>query len=231
MQIMPNNKSKRRTAGRRSRKGAEYSAERLMLAALDLFSRRDFSTVTIKDIAKVSEVNAALIYYYYESKEDLFRAAIEFAIKKALEHYQELRQKHMDPVYLVNEWFRSNLEGATLIRKLVKIMLDYAGSELKLSSVDRMIKEFYTVEEDAILANGIRHGMAQGIFRNVDADRLAKFVSVHLDGIMVASIIRKGFNVERALRDLQGTLWNYLECDVGQPGTKLRRRSGSSKAI
>jgi len=85
MQVMPNNNPKKRAAGRRPRKGSEYSAERLMRAALDLFSRRDFSTVTIKDIAKASDVNAALIYYYYDSKEDLFRAAIEFAIKMALE--------------------------------------------------------------------------------------------------------------------------------------------------
>ena len=231
MQVMPNNNPKKRAAGRRPRKGSEYSAERLMRAALDLFSRRDFSTVTIKDIAKASDVNAALIYYYYDSKEDLFRAAIEFAIKKALDRSHDLREKHTDPVYLMNEWFRSNLEIASLIRQLVKIMLDYAGSELPLPSVDKLIKEFYSVEEDAILANSICRGIAQGIFRNVDATRLAKFVSVHLDGIMVASIIRGGFSIEKALLDLQRILWNYLEYDAGKPAMKLRRRNGSSKTI
>lgn len=201
-----------------------------MLAALDLFSRRDFSTVTIKDIAKASDVNAALIYYYYESKEDLFRAAIEFAIKKALRRSDELRQKHTDPVYLINGWFRSNLEIAGLIRQLVKIMLDYAGSELALASVDALIKEFYSVEEDAILANSIRRGSAQGIFKNVDATRLAHFVSVHLDGIMVASIIREDFNIESALIDLQEILWSYIKHDAELPMTRLRRRTGASKS-
>jgi hypothetical protein len=56
-------------------------------------------------------------------------------------------------------------------------------------------------------------------------------VSVHLDGIMVASIIRGRFNIEKALLDLQQILWNYLEFDAGKPVMKLRRRNGSSKTI
>src|SRR6185437_13411755 len=148
----------RRAGGRRSRKRSDYSAERLMSAALELFSRKDFNAVTIKDIAAASDVNTALIYYYYESKEDLFRAAIEFAISKAMERSQELRQKYNDPIYLINEWFRSNLEVATVIRQLVKIMLDYAGADNSLPSVDKLIKEFYRVEEGDILAGSIDRG-------------------------------------------------------------------------
>jgi AcrR family transcriptional regulator len=228
MQIMLNRHSKGRAAGRRSRKSSEYSAERLMRAALDLFSRHDFSSVTIKDIAKASDMNTALIYYYYDSKEDLFRAAIEFAIKTALERSYELCDKHADPVYLIKEWFRSNHEFANLIRQLVKIMLDYAGSGHSLPSVDTLVKEFYTVEQSAILANGIRRGIAKGIFRDVNPTSIARFVSVHLDGIMVASIIRSKFNIEKALFDLQNVLWYYLGYDDGQSAPK--RRSRVSKA-
>src|SRR6185437_4372266 len=200
---------------------SDYSAERLMSAALELFSRKDFNAVTIKDIAAASDVNTALIYYYYESKEDLFRAAIEFAISKAMERSQELREKHNDPIYLINEWFRSNLEVATVIRQLVKIMLDYAGADNSLPSVDKLIKEFYRVEEGDILAGSIDRGISQGVFRNVDSASIANFVSVHLDGIMVASMIRAEFKIEKALSDLRGMLWHYLEHE--EKGTQRRR--------
>ena len=190
-----------------------------MRVALDLFSRRDFNAVTIKDIARASGGNTALIYYYYESKEDLFRAAIEFAIKKAMERSHELREKHDDPIYLINEWFSSNLEVANLIRQLVKIMLDYAGADNSLPSVDKLVKEFYRVEERVILADSIERGIARGAFRRVDSASIANFVSVHLDGIMVASIIRAEFKIEKALSDLRSVLWHYLEYDE-----KSRRR-------
>ena len=181
-----------------------------MRTALELFARHDFSTVTIKDIAAESGVNTALIYYYYDSKEDLFRAAIEFAIKKALERYTELREKHSDPEYLINEWFRSNLEMAKLIRQLVKIMLDYSSSETSIASVEALIKQFYVMEEQKILVESIERGMAQGIFKAGDAAKIARFVSIHLDGVMVASIIRRNFNIKRALNELRDILWLYL---------------------
>ncbi len=196
-----------------------------MRAALDLFSRRDFSTVTIKDIARASNVNTALIYYYYDSKEHLFCAAIEFAIKKALERSYELRKKHTDPVYLINEWFRSNLEFANLIRQLVKVMLDYAGNENPVASVDKLIKEFYRVEERVILANSIALGVKSKMFNDVNPIRAASFVSVHLDGIMVASMIRTNFNIEKALSDLRSIFWNYLRYDPDKSTASSPRRS------
>jgi AcrR family transcriptional regulator len=195
---------------RRVRRGPQYSADKLMRTALELFARHDFSTVTIKDIASASGVNTALIYYYYDSKEDLFRAAIEFAIKKALERYTELREKHSEPEYLINEWFRSNLEMAKLIRQLVKIMLDYSSSETSIASVEALIKQFYVMEEQKILVESIERGMAQGIFKAGDAAKIARFVSIHLDGVMVASIIRRNFNIKRALNELRDILWLYL---------------------
>jgi DNA-binding transcriptional regulator YbjK len=54
--------------------------EELAAVALDLFAERNFAAVTIKDIASALGVNTALIYYYFDSKEDLFRAAIESAL-------------------------------------------------------------------------------------------------------------------------------------------------------
>jgi AcrR family transcriptional regulator len=198
---------------RRSRRDAEYSADKLMRTALELFARHDFSTVTIKDIASASGVNTALIYYYYDSKEDLFRAAIEFAIKKALSRFTELRDKHTEPQYLINEWFHSNLETAKLIRQLVKIMLDYSSSETRIASVEALVKQFYVMEEEKILAQSIRQGMEDGIFKAGDAAKIARFVSIHLDGIMVASIIRRNFNLKKALADLKHILWIYLGAD------------------
>lgn len=195
---------------RRSKRDAEYSADKLMRTALELFARHDFSTVTIKDIASASGVNTALIYYYYDSKEDLFRAAIEFAIKKAMSRFTELCDKHTEPEYLINEWFHSNLEMAKLIRQLVKIMIDYSSSETRIASVEALIKQFYVMEEEKILAQSIRRGMAKGIFKAGDATKMARFVSIHLDGIMVASIIRRNFNLKSALTDLKNVLWIYL---------------------
>lgn len=78
--------------GRKQQTNEHFTrADELMWAALDLFAERDFASVTIKDIAHAIGVNTALIYYYFESKEDLFRATVENAVVRALDNYKTLR--------------------------------------------------------------------------------------------------------------------------------------------
>jgi AcrR family transcriptional regulator len=180
-----------------------------MTVALELFAQRGFSAVTIKDIAKSAKINSALLYYYFESKEDLFKASIELAILDALDNYARLKEKHTNPIDLINDWFENNVEMASPLRKLVKVMLDYTNSQAELASVDALIKRFYK-EEMSILSSSIRQGMAMGLFESVDAARAAEFASVHLDGIMTASMIRPGLDLGDAVAELKHTFWRRL---------------------
>jgi AcrR family transcriptional regulator len=188
---------------------ANGQAEKLMKVAMELFSRRDFASITIKDIAGAAHINSALIYYYFKSKEDLFRAMMENAILQALENYAKLKTRHSDPVDMIDDWFDNNVQMSALIRQLVKIMLDYCHSSTRIASVDTLIRRFYK-EETGIVAAGVRHGIAKGIFQHVDADRIARFVSVHLDGIMVAAMVRPNFDVPSAIADLRQIFWHRL---------------------
>lgn len=185
-------------------------ADDLMLAALDLFSKRDVSRVTIKDVAAVANVNSALIYYYFDDKDHLFRAALAFAIRKALTEYRELYEGQNDPSHVLSAYFRHTLELATPIRQLVKIMLDYSADTDRASTIQDLIDEYYRVERDCILIYNIQRGIDMGVFNKVDPARLAHFISVYLDGLMVASAIRTGFDLEEGMRDLEDMVWNRL---------------------
>jgi AcrR family transcriptional regulator len=184
-------------------------ARAIAAVALDLFAERDFSTVTLKDIASRAGINPALVYYYFEDKEDLFRFSIESAIFAALDHYGRIDDEHEHPVDLINGWFDNNLALSRTIANLLKIKLDYSRSRLRLRSVDRLIRKFYE-DECRILADAISKGVARRLFRKIEAERLALFVSSHLDGIMVASIIRPGFDLAGSLGDLRALLFEYL---------------------
>lgn len=208
--------------GKKNRLGAAARADELTSAALDLFAERDFASVTIKDIAQATNVNTALIYYYFKSKEDLFRATIESSVTQALENYKQLREKHEDPVDLIDDWFNNNLQLSEPIRKLVKIMLDYSCSQISSPTIDAAVQAFYD-EECSILSDSIRRGIELGVFQPVDPDRVALFVSTHLDGIMVAAMIRPDFDLEAAMHDLRELLWRHL--GVSERGKAARRKS------
>ena len=169
--------------------------------------------VTIKDIARTAKVNSALIYYYFKDKEDLFRVMIEHAILQALDNYGRLKARHTDPTDLINDWFENNLEMSVLMRKLVKIMIDYSHSSVRVASVETLIRRFYKVET-SIISTGVRQGVARGIFKGVDPERTALFISVHLDGIMVASMVRPNFDITAAMNELRRVFWQRVSHPV-----------------
>ncbi len=200
---------KRARKSGRAADGSPDSAERLLAGALELFAARDFAAVTIKDIAKAAGVTTALIYYYYDDKEALFRASLEHAVARALDNYRHLRENQPDPVGLITDWLETNVQFSKPIRELLKIMLDYRGSRSQKAVVDRIIKQFYD-EECSILSTAIRQGIEQGLFRPVDHDRAALFASTQIDGIFVRSMIHKNFDLAAGMATFKAMLWEHL---------------------
>lgn len=202
----------------RAANGIDRSRE-IMTAALQLFAERGFADVTIKDIAGRLRINTALIYYYFRNKEDLFRACLEAAVYDAMASYDSIRGADNHPVERINSWFDSNLKLAPSISSMVKVMVDYASCSLRLPSVDRLIRRFYD-EECRLLARAFSEGIASGVFRSVDSDRLARFVSTHLDGIMVAAIIRPDLDINEAVATLRGILFDSLGYNATAKGRR-----------
>jgi AcrR family transcriptional regulator len=61
----------------RTPKVVEDRREQIIDAALLVFSQKGFERTTNKDIAQAAGITAGLIYHYFESKEELLKAAIE----------------------------------------------------------------------------------------------------------------------------------------------------------
>jgi len=192
----------------RSRKKVGRSDE-LILTATDLFMEHGFESVTIKDIANSLGVNTALIYYYFKNKEDLLRATIESLSDQTLATYAKIHQKHEHPRDAINDWIDTNVQLQEPIRKLVKISLDYRGLRQKSKLIDKAIDRFYE-KEMQILTQVIKTGVDSKAFQKVDADKLAAFISLHLDGIMVASIIRPEIDSTVAMEYLREMVFSIF---------------------
>jgi AcrR family transcriptional regulator len=59
--------------------------QQILGAALALFAEQGLEGATSKDIAERAEVTHGLIYFYFKTKEDLFKAAFEYALERALD--------------------------------------------------------------------------------------------------------------------------------------------------
>jgi AcrR family transcriptional regulator len=190
----------------------EHSAgrgDKFLTTALDLFAERNFASVTIKDIAKALGVNTALIYYYFDSKTDLFRATIEYAIARAFENVRALDDKSADPPTIIAAWLSNHVNKYAEIHRFVKVALDFRGAHEGDPGIASAIESFY-VEERKLLSKIIRAGVKQGLFKPVDPNRMAQFISTYLDGCMVRLVILPDFDLTVAVRDLHRCVLEQL---------------------
>src|ERR1700688_81473 len=64
-------------SARSARPSADPTRERILTAALDLFSERSFEGATTREIAVRAGVTQPLLNYHFRSKDELWRAAVD----------------------------------------------------------------------------------------------------------------------------------------------------------
>jgi AcrR family transcriptional regulator len=62
---------------RRTRPSADATRERILTAALDVFSERGFDGASTREIAERAGVTQPLLNYHFSSKDELWRAAVD----------------------------------------------------------------------------------------------------------------------------------------------------------
>lgn len=179
--------------------------------SLDLFAERGFSAVTTKDIADATGFNPALIYYYFGSKEELFRAAVAQAVEGAFHQFRIAREGLKHPRAIIYGWLDNHIKEYETIAKLIKISIDYAKISKRNSRIDHAIRRFYEDERDVLRA-ALADGIKRGDFRKVDVDETASFISTYLDGVFARAMILKDFKPIQSIGELRSFLSAYLDC-------------------
>jgi len=118
-------------------------------------------------------------------------------------------------------WLANHVNKYAEIHRFVKIALDFRGAHEGDPDIASAIEGFY-VEERKLLSKIIREGIKQGLFKPVDPNRMAQFISTHLDGCMVRSVILSDFDLDGAVRDLHKRVLEML----GYSPKKRSKRAG-----
>ncbi len=68
----------------------------LLRAARELFSRRDFTAASVREIAAAAGANPAMIHYHFGDKTGLYRAMLQETLGPVLQKVQELMERSDD---------------------------------------------------------------------------------------------------------------------------------------
>jgi AcrR family transcriptional regulator len=168
---------------RRRRKEARPAE--ITAAALEVFAEKGFAATRLEDIAARAGVSKGTVYLYFESKEALFKAAVETAMMPAVEAAEALAGDISRPAAdLLREfmfgWWQ--MVGSTALGALPKLLVAEAGNFPELA---RWFHDSLISRGHRAMTRIIEQGIAAGDFRPVPAPLAARIVFAPLFSFII----------------------------------------------
>ena len=157
-------RAKLKAPGKRLRRNAALSKQRIIEAAIKEFARKGLDGARVDEIARRSGINKTLLYHHVGNKDRLFTAALEATYQTIRERQRDFVARQMDPEtgvrqlvhLLMSIWVEHPEYG-----KLLASENFHGGKHVKRS---KLIGEMYQQLVDA-LSDLLQRGVARGIFR------------------------------------------------------------------
>jgi len=168
---------------------AENRRLQIVAIAAELFSRKGFSGTTTKEIADHAGVSEAIIFRHFATKDDLYRAILDYKVNQATERMKkdlnEAASRKDDDAYfgsLAYDMLEFHTKDRTFMRLLLFSALEgHDLSEIFFNSTARDMRNQ--------IRRYIKQRIADGAFRRVDTALAARaFVGMVLNQAQVRNI-------------------------------------------
>lgn len=166
----------------------EEARAKIVDIARNIFSHFGFKKTTMEEIALATRKGKSSIYYYFNSKEDIFKAVVE---KEAEELKSELYEKIAD---IEDPIERLKVYISVRMRKLNKLTNFYTALKSEyLSHFEfiEQIRKIYDEDEVRVVTGIIQEGIERGKFSVEDPNLSAVAIVTAMKGLEVPLFINK----------------------------------------
>ncbi len=177
----------------------EETRAKIIEVAEQLFHRYGLEKTSMDDIAKGAQKAKGALYYYFDSKEDLFRVVVseEIAVIKTrleaivddtnMDYFEKLKQYLIQRMQLIKD----SLNYAQIIKTEIKIRLD---NEKKGSLLDDIKLDFDKWELTQV------QKIVKGCIKSLPMPQIMAIVDISAAADMIVMII-KSMEIQFVLRD------------------------------
>lgn len=166
----------RKEARQTKPRDAAGSRQALLGAAVAEFARNGYAGARVDVIAQAAGVNKQLVYHYFGSKEDLFRAALERVYSDLREAERRLSLEALEPAQAMAQLVGFSFEYLRTHPEFIAMLADEnrnLGEHItQAGPLQQMHRPFVQMLE-ATLARGV----AAGVFRK-DYDAVNLYISI-----------------------------------------------------
>lgn len=157
-------------------------------AASKIFTRYGFRKTTMEEIAHATKKGKSSIYYYFNSKEDIFRAVVEKEAEELKKDLSDAIDKVGDPIEKLRTYVLFRMH------KLNTLTNYYAA--LKHEYLDHLdfiesIRLEYDRNEIKILESILQAGIDKGKFNIEDPELAAVAIATAMKGLEIPLFIKK----------------------------------------
>lgn len=166
----------------------EEARMKIIDIARNIFTHFGFKKTTMEEIALATRKGKSSIYYYFNSKEDIFKAVVE---KEAEELKEELYKKIAD---IEDPIERLKVYITVRMRKLNKLTNFYTALKSDYMShleFIEQIRKSYDQDEVRVVAGIIQEGIERGKFSVEDPHLSAVAIVTAMKGLEVPLFINK----------------------------------------
>lgn len=165
---------------------SEYPDEAIMHATYRALREYGYADLTIERIADEYGKSTAAVHYYYDTKDDLLAAFLDYILDQFVETIHEVETT--DP--------ERRLE--LLLDKLLVAPADHHGLLVALLEMrsqapyEEAFSDRFQQNDEYVrymLRTVIDHGIKQGVFTDVDAEHVARALMIIVDGARTRAVV------------------------------------------
>ena len=139
--------------------------ERILAAAVQLFAQYGYHAATMRDIARISGIQAASIYYHYPSKQALLVEIMDTHMRDLNANLQRIMQESLPVEQRLHEAIANHIRLHTTYKaEFFIIDTEIRALEEEQRGAILTLRDQYEMQIQGLLGEG----MEQGIFRQVD---------------------------------------------------------------
>lgn len=99
----------------------QYRRDELLEIAIDLFAEKGYVGTSIRDIAKAIDRSVSNVYHYFENKEELWLAILEYSVQGLPEKLRTVAHGEGEPLERFRKLLKLHLEESTKHQRETKI--------------------------------------------------------------------------------------------------------------
>ena len=186
----------------------EEFKRKVILSAGQIFSRYGFRKTTMDEIARALKMGKSSIYYYFESKEQIFEAVVLYEANILRNELTTAINSVDSPIENMRKYVFVRMRS---FEKLSNYYIAIFDKNLDHFDFIETIREKYDREELAILRLILYHGSRKNVFSIANSEYTALAIQTTLKGLEVPLFWKKKeVNIDNRLNAILDVLFNGI---------------------